>query len=159
MHRNHVTAGWLLATLLLTGCASIKSHLPSVHWPFGKKGGAVPVAVTELELQPSGGAPAAAAPPAVLQYWERNTLVLDLQNVPAAGQVALARRDGNAWPARIAVRMAPQRFEVVEVRGAQRVVLPVATAGEGAVTAELPSGIYDQSTKQITLSWGAKGDF
>jgi hypothetical protein len=151
MHRNRVSGCLLAGVLLLTGCASVKSL-----WPFGKGEGAAPTAVTELEVRsPAADVP----PPGVLQYWQRNTLVLDLQNVPAAGQVVLARREGNSWPARIAVRMAPQRFEVVEVRGAQRLVLPVASAGEGAVTAELPAGIYDPATTQITLSWGAKGEF
>lgn len=160
MHRNHVSLGCLLAgALLFSGCAAIKSH-----WPFGKRSGSAPEAVAELELRPAGEG----ATPAVLQYWQRNTLILDLQNVAAAGQatsgqpagqVILARREGQAWPARMAVRMAPQRFEVVEVRGAQRLVLPVASAGDEAVTAELPPGIYDSSTAQITLSWGARGDF
>ena len=94
----------------------------------------------------------------VEQYWQRNTLVLDLQGAAATGKVILLRRVGNAWPARMALRMAPQRFDVVEVRGAQRLVLPV-SAGDVPVTAELPPGIYDATTPQITLSWGAKGDF
>ncbi len=149
MHRNRISGGWLLAALLLTGCASMKSH-----WPFGKGQGKSPPQVTELELQ----SPASGSPSGILQFWERNTLVLDLQNVPAAGQVVVKRRARNSWPARIAVRMAPQRFEVLEIRGAQRVVLPVA-GGPGAVTAELPPGTYDQSTAALTISWGARGAF
>jgi hypothetical protein len=103
--------------------------------------------------------PATGAAPAVLQFWERNTLVVDLQNVAGAGQAVLVRRAGNSWPARIAVRMAPQRFETLEVRGAQRLVLPVAAEGTGAVTAELPPGIHDQDTAALTISWGGKGAF
>jgi hypothetical protein len=151
MRRNHMSRSALLAAvLLLPGCAAVKSH-----WPFGKAADTAPTAVTELDVRTPEGMP----PPAVLQYWQRNTLILDLQNVAAAGKVMLARQEGKQWPARIAVRMAPQRFEVVEVRGAQRLVLPVASAGEGAVTAELPPGIYDQATAQLTLSWGARSDF
>ena len=147
MHRNRISGVGLLAALLLTGCTAMKSH-----WPFGKGQGASPSPVAELELQ----SPAAGGPPQVLQFWERNTLVLDLQNVPAAGQAVLKRR-GESWPARLALRMAP-RFEVVEVRGAQRVVLPVA-AGAGVVTVELPPGVHDRSTATLTITWGAKGAF
>jgi hypothetical protein len=149
MHRNRISGGWLLAALLLAGCASIKSHLP-----FGKARAPAPEPVSELALaSPAGGASA------VLQFWERNTLVLDLQNVPVAGQVVLSRHNGRSWPARIAVRMAAQRFEVVEVRGAQRMVLPVTASGSGAVTAQLPPGILDSGTAALTISWGARGDF
>lgn len=150
MHRNRVSAGCLLAgVLLLSGCASIKSH-----WPFGKGAAVAAQPVNELELQvPSGG-----AAPAVLQYWERNTLVVDLQSVAGSGEVVLARKTGNNWPARIALRMAPQRYETVEVRGAQRLVLPVA-AGAEATTAELPPGIYEPGTAALTLRWGAKDAF
>jgi hypothetical protein len=59
----------------------------------------------------------------------------------------------------MAVRMAPQRFETLEVRGAQRLVLPVAAAATGAVTAELPPGTYEQGTTELTLSWGASSAF
>jgi hypothetical protein len=149
MHRNRISGGWLLAALLLTSCAAVKAHLP-----FGKARVPAPEAVSELELR----AGTEAAPP-ILQFWERNTLVVDLQNVAAAGRVVLARRSGAGWPARIAVRMAPQRFEVVEVRGAQRLVLPVAASGSGAVTVELPPGIYDPATATLTISWGARAGF
>jgi hypothetical protein len=77
---------------------------------------------------------------------------------PTAGSVKLAREEGHRWPARLAVRMSPARFEVVEVRGAQRVVLPV-SSGAGAVTAELPASTYNESTPALTVSWGAKSAF
>ncbi|MEO6079329.1 MAG: hypothetical protein ABIQ86_06105 [Steroidobacteraceae bacterium] len=151
MHRNRVSAQWLLAgTLLVAGCAT-----GNTHWPFARAATAVPQPVSELELK----LPADGAAPVVLQFWERNTLIVDLQNVASAGQVVLLRRAGNSWPARMAVRMAPQRFETLEVRGAQRLVLPVATSATGAVTADLPPGIHDQGTAAITVSWGAKGSF
>jgi hypothetical protein len=151
MHRNRVSGICLLAgALLLSGCAAIKSH-----WPFARsaKPGPQPVSELELKLPDQGTAPV------VLQFWERNTLIVDLQNVATTGQVVLARSADKRWPARIAVRMAPQRFEVLEVRGAQRVVLPVASAAGSAVTAELPPGTYDQGTAALTISWGAKGAF
>jgi len=151
MHRNRVSGSWLLCgALLLSGCATVKSH-----WPFGKPAQAAPQPVGELEVR----LPAEGAAPVVLQFWERNTLVIDLTGVSSAGQVVLARRADNAWPVRLAVRMAPQRFEVLEVRGAQRVLLPVATTAAGTVTAELPPGVYAAGTAALTLSWGARGTF
>ncbi|MEO6185962.1 MAG: hypothetical protein ABIP38_14210 [Steroidobacteraceae bacterium] len=150
MHRNRVSGSWLLCgVLLLAGCATVKSH-----WPFGRSAPVAPLPVSELDLK----LPVDGATPVVLQFWERNTLVIDLAGVPGSGQVMLVRRDGNAWPARLAVRMAPRRFEVLEVKGAQRIVLPVASA-ESSVTAELPPGIVDPGTAALTISWGAKGAF
>jgi hypothetical protein len=148
MHRNRISGAWLMAALLLAGCASLRAHLP-----FAKARMPVPEPVSELELQlPAGG-----SAPGVQQFWERNTLVVDLQGAPASGQVTLVRRTDRNWPARMAVRMTSQ-IEVVEVRGAQRILLPV-SAGTGAVTAELPPGVYDQATARITLSWGARSAF
>ena len=150
MHRNRVSP-WLLAgALMLSGCATVKSV-----WPFGHRAEAAPQPVSELELQ----LPAEGVAPVVLQFWERNTLVIDLQNVASAGRVVLARRVGNTWPARIAFRMAPNRFELLEVRGAQRVLLPVAAAAGEAVNVELPPGAYAGSTAALAVSWGAKGAF
>jgi hypothetical protein len=148
MHRNRISGVALLAALSLAGCASIKSH-----WPFGRSTAAAPPPVTELELQ----APASGAAAPILQFWERDTLVLDLRDVAAAGQAVLKRQGDNNWPARIAIRMAPQRFEVVEVRGAQRVLLQ--GAGSGVVTVELPPGMYDRATATLTVSWGGKDAF
>jgi hypothetical protein len=151
MHRNRVSGSWLLCgALLLSGCATVKSH-----WPFGKAVQQAPQPVSELEVQLPADGPA----PVLLQFWDRNTLVIDLTAVAGAGQVELVRRMDNAWPARLAIRMAPQRFEVLEVRGAQRVVLPVATAASGAVTAALPPGVYDAGTAALTIKWGAKRSF
>lgn len=147
MHRKRAIV-LLAGVLALDGCAAVKSH-----WPFGHSKVAAPEPVHELAVKVRDD-----QMPIVLQYWERNTLVLDLQSVPGAGSVTLSREEGHRWPARLAVRMPPARFEVVELRGAQRVVLPV-SAGTGVVTAELPPGTYNDSTASLTLSWGAKSAF
>lgn len=149
MRRNRAIL-LLAAGLLATGgCATVKAH-----WPFGKTKGPAPEPVQELQVQ----AVANEAGPTVLQFWERNTLVVDLTNVPAEGQVQLVRDPTRAWPVRVAFRMAPGRFEVLEVVGAQRMVLPVA-AGAGAVTAELPAGAYETATTRLALRWGARSEF
>jgi hypothetical protein len=147
MHRNRAIV-LLAAASVLGGCATVKSH-----WPFGRSRAAAPEPVHELAVKVRDD-----QMPIVLQFWERNTLVLDLQSVPSAGSVTLSREEGHHWPARLALRMPPARFEAVEVRGAQRVVLPV-SAGTGAVTAELPPGAYNEGTASLTLSWGARSAF
>jgi hypothetical protein len=154
MHRNRASVLLLLAgALVLAGCASVKAHMPAMpHWPFGKSV-AAPEPVHELEV----AVPPEQTMPVVLQFWERNTLVIDLQEVASAGQISLSRTEGNRWPARVAFRMSPTRFEVLDVRGAQRVVLPVSSTGPTAVTVELPPSTYSESTVTLTVRWGAKG--
>ena len=155
MHRNRAIAPLSAAVVLLTallgapGCASLQSH-----WPFAAKPVEAPQPVRELAVQ----VPADAPMPVVLQYWERNTLVIDLQGVPGIGSLSLAPEAGHAWPARLAFRMSPTRFQQLDVRGEQRVLLPVA-AGTDATTAVLPAGVYVAATKRLDLSWGAAATF
>ncbi|MGC4028351.1 MAG: hypothetical protein QM696_05745 [Steroidobacteraceae bacterium] len=151
MHRNRALVFASCAGLaLLAGCATVKSH-----WPFGRAAPPPPPAVNELAVTTPGESP----PQVVLQYWERNTLVLDMQNAASTGQILLARREGRIWPARIGFRMSPTRFEALEVRGIQRMVLPVSSEGAGPVTVELPPGVYGPATTQIAVRWGARSSF
>jgi hypothetical protein len=150
MHRNRRILSPLLASLmLLPACTTVKSH-----WPFGKAPQSAAQPVRDLDV----GVSADAAVPVVLQYRERNALVVDLQGVGSTGQVTLTRHEGDTWPVRIAFRMAPTRFEVLEVRGAQRILLAVAV-GVNSTTAELPAGIYNNDTPALTISWGPKSAF
>lgn len=144
-----IHTGLAVAMLLLAGCASLRSH-----WPFAHHG-ASPPAVVELEV----GLPQAGTAPVVLQYWQRNTLVVDLTNVAADGRITLRPGAGRNWPARIAFRMAPLRFEELEVRGAQRLLLPVAAGSTDPMTAELPPGLYGAGTRELVVSWGKAGSF
>jgi hypothetical protein len=142
MRRKQWSFGCLwLGLVLLAACAA------------GRKAGPDPV--REIEILQSADNSAAV----VLQYWERNTLVLDLQSVPATGEVQLARLEGNPWPVRLAFRMSPSRFQTLEVRGAQRVVYPVSTNGLEPVTVVLPPAAYAPNTEQIRLRWGPSSAF
>ena len=89
MHRNRaiLPAAVFTACALLAGCSTVKSL-----WPFGQEEALASPAVNELEVTVPGDS----APQVVLQYWERNTLVLDLQNASSCGQVLLTRREGQA---------------------------------------------------------------
>ena len=150
MHRNRAFPPATLGCLLLLGgCATVKSY-----WPFGEAPEPAPRPVGELVVTVLPDSPQ----PVVLQFWERNTLVVDLQGAASHGQIVLSRREGQDWPARIGFRMSPTRFEQLEVRGAQRIVLPVAAGGADATTVELPPGIFSADTAGIGVRWGLKSD-
>ena len=140
----------LLAALVLGACAQLRGHLPS-QWPFQARSVPAPQAVHELDLHVAPDAPM----PIVLQFWERNTLVVDLQGVASSGELELTPRSGTSWPVRIAFRAAPGRFESLEVTGAQRVLLPVSGAkGSSPITLPLEPSAYASSTARLHLHWG-----
>jgi hypothetical protein len=115
----------------------------------------MPTLVHELRVT----VPADMAMPVVLQFWERNMLVIDLQGVSTAGQIRLSHQEGRPWPARIGFRMSSTRFQQLEVRGEQRIVLNVAGEDGVPVTAGLPPSLFGADTTALTVSWGARGAF
>ena len=133
---------WLLAA---GGC----SHLPhfSPHWPWRHPPAAPPAPVHELDVSGTGSG-------SLAQYWKRNTLVVDLSGAPASGQVVLKPVAGTAWPVRLAFRVVPGRFGVLEVRGAERVTLPITAAGHAPLDLELAPDIYRPDTRDIAVTWG-----
>jgi hypothetical protein len=141
-----VTVGVLALLLLsLSGC----SHLPSMHWPWHHKPAPPPPEVHELDEASEGGASVSFP-----QYWLRNTLVVNLQGASGSGSVVLKPREGTAWPVRIAFKVMPGAIGELEVRGAQRTVLPITPAGTQPILLELSPGIYVPKTPQMTVSWG-----
>ncbi|HTV79642.1 MAG TPA: hypothetical protein VMF03_15405 [Steroidobacteraceae bacterium] len=137
-------AALLAAGLLgLAGCASISAHLPWRH-----KTPPAPEVATALTVASPDGA-AIAWP----QFWQRNDVVLDMTAVSGTGSAVVSPRAGLAWPMRVALRVAPGTVGSVEVRGAQRWVVPVPAAG-APVELELPPGVYRATTQQLTVSWG-----
>lgn len=136
-------AAVLGALLTLGACSHL--HWPSWHWPWHRAPEPAPVPVHVLDVSGS-------ASPA--QYWKRNTLLIDLSAASGAGQVVLTPAGGNPWPVRLAFRVRPGAFGALEVRGAEREVLPIDSSGVSPVDLELPPGIYAASTPRITVSWG-----
>jgi hypothetical protein len=135
----------LAGTLGLGGCASVSKHLP-----WGHKAAPVPEVSTALTVSAPDGA--------ILswpQVWQRNDVVLDMAAVAATGSAVVMPRSGLAWPVRLALRVAPGTIGSIDVRGAQRLVIPVPATGTGTIDLELPPGVYVAATKQITLNWGA----
>jgi hypothetical protein len=96
--------------------------------------------------------------PIVLQFRERNTLVVDLTSVASQGSVVLRPGESGRWPARLALRFQPGRFEAVEVRGAQRVVFPVTDDRKGNATVGVPPAVHPAGTDTLTLRWGSRSE-
>lgn len=128
----------------LAGCASVTAHLPWRH-----KAPPPPEVATALTVATPEGAVVAWP-----QFWLRNDVVLDLSGVAASGSAIVAPRSGLAWPVRIALRVTPGAIGALDVHGAQRWVVPVPATGAASVDLELPPGVYQAATRQITVSWG-----
>jgi hypothetical protein len=128
---------------LAGGCHALR--LPG----WGERIDSGPAVVNELIVS----APDGAAQPSLNQYWVRNTLVIDLQSVAGSGRARLAPKPGAAWPARIAFRVRPGAFGALEVRGDQRVVMPIAPEGGEFRDIELAPGVYTSSTQALEIGW------
>jgi hypothetical protein len=88
------------------------------------------------------------------QVWQRNDVVLDLSGLAGSGSAVVMPRAGLAWPVRVALRVTPGSIGAIDVRGAQRLVMPVPASGAATVDLELPPGVYVAATKQIIINWG-----
>ena len=135
--------GILLLSTLLVGCGHLN------FWPFRHKPTPPPPEVHELDESSDGGA-AATYP----QYWMRNTLIVDLQGVSGTGSVTLKPREHTTWPVRIALKVMPGSVGELEVRAAQRTVLPLTAAGAKPVVLELSPSVYTLKSPQIVVAWG-----
>ena len=140
------------AAMLLSGLLTIAagcSHMPHPHWPWHSKAEPAPVVVHELVITTAEGAEAAYP-----QYWKGNTLVVDLRLGGGQGSAVLKPREHTYWPVRIAFRVLPGQFGALEVRAAQRVVLPITTTGTKPVDLELAPGVFVMKSPQMAVSWG-----
>lgn len=142
-----VTAAMLLTALLTiaAGC----SHLPKMHWPFHRKAAPAPEVVHELVVTTPEGADLT-----LPQYWKGNTLIVDLRLVGGQGSAILKPREHTVWPVRIAFRISPGQFGALEVRAAQRAVLPITATGTQPVDLELAPGVFIMKSPQMVISWG-----
>jgi hypothetical protein len=131
----------------LAGCTSLTAHLP-----WGHKAPPAPEVSTALNVSTPEGA-ALSWP----QFWQRNDVVLDMSAVAGTGSAVVMPRAGLTWPVRVALRVRRGAIGEVEVRGAQRWVVPIAASGAGTVDVELPPGVYVAATKQFTVNWDTAG--
>jgi hypothetical protein len=87
------------------------------------------------------------------QQWRRDTLLVDLRSVSGEGMIDLAPRQGT-WPMRLAFKVTPGAVGVLEIRAAQRSVLPITDSGQGPVELELDPGVYSPAkTAHIEVAW------
>lgn len=143
--QTSAAAGLLAGALLgVAGCTSLSAHLPWRH-----AAPPPPEVSTALTVATPDGAPVAWP-----QFWQRHDVLLDLSGVAPSGAVVIAPRAGLAWPVRIAFRVIPGAFGAIDVHGAQRWVVPVPAAGAAPVDIEVPPGVYQPATRQLTVSWG-----
>ena len=140
-----------LVVAAVAGCGHMPQwpSAPHLHWPFGHRASPAPEPVEELVIEPGGN-----PPPAFLQFWERNTLVVDMRSATGTGTVTLTPRAHTVWPVRIAFRVTPGAIGQLEVQGAERSVFPVASTGAAPVDLELGPSAYTQRTPTLTLAWG-----
>jgi hypothetical protein len=138
----------LFTALAAAGCGHLSPHWPWHHQPAPP---AAPVHELDISRAPDG-APAADAYP---QLWKRNTLVVDLSAASGSGSITLKPPAGTTWPVRLALRIMPGSIGELDVRGAQRLILPVTPSGGKPVDLELAPGVYTSSTLQLTVSWGS----
>ena len=118
--------------------------------PWQKSAPPAPESVSELLELATDGTVTQAFP----QYWKRNTLVVDMQTAAASGTLILKPREGARWPARLAFRVTPGSIGVLEVRAAQRMLIPVTKEGTKPVDVELIPGVYTLASEQVTIQWG-----
>jgi hypothetical protein len=141
---------FVAAAALLAGCSTMVagcSHMP--QWPWHRQPASGPQVVHELVITTPQGAEAAYP-----QYWKGNTLIVDLRLGGSRGNAVLKPREHTVWPVRIAFRVTPGQFAVLEVRAAQRAVLPVTPAGTQPVDLELEPGVFIMKSPQIAVAWG-----
>jgi hypothetical protein len=147
---RHCARGLCLLTAAL--CLSAPAwalHLPSLHWPWHHHHATGPEAVHELTIQMQDG-----AAKAIPQYWDRNTLLLDMTAVSGEGSAMVAPRPGTGWPVRLEFRVQSGSIGNLEVSGVQRVLFSVPTQGAPSVL-HLDPGVYLATTAAITLHWSA----
>ena len=149
----HAVTRAMLLTALLTIAAGC-SHLPHPHWPFHRKPAPAPQVVHDLVITTLDGADLA-----LPQYWKGNTLVVDMRLAGGQGSAVLKPREHTVWPVRISFRVMPGQFGALEVRAAQRVVIPITTTGTKPVDLELAPGVFIMKSPQIAASWGPSSAF
>jgi hypothetical protein len=129
------------AAVLLCACLGACA----VHWPWQHRLRPAPQPVQELSLQPAA---------AILQFWHRNALLLDLSALSGDGAVTLGAPAGHGWPIRLEFRVRPGSIARLEVQGSERVVFEIPTQGAPMVL-KLSPEVYVPGTAQITVRWSA----
>ncbi len=139
----------VLAAAVLFALPAWALHWPALHWPWHHSASGPPQPVQALAIDAAGQT--------IQQYWDRNTLLLDLTQVRADGSAQLTPLAGSGWPVRLEFRVRPGSTGRLEVRAAQRLIFAVPAQG-GPVVLKLDPGVYQPDSAQISLRWSAADD-
>jgi hypothetical protein len=142
-------------TIALPAMLSLALAACAMHWPWQRRPAPPPQPVHQLAIVADVSAGAAAA--RIVQYWDRNALLLDLTAVGGEGGAMLAPIKALGWPIRLEFRVQPGGIGRLEVMGVQRVVYEVPASG-APLLLKLPPSAYRADTTQITLRWSAADD-
>ena len=134
-----------MLSLSLSACA--------MHWPWQRRPLPPPPPVHQVTIV--ADAPVAAT--TIVQYWDRNTLLLDLTAVGGEGGAIMTPIKALGWPVRLEFRVRPGSIGRLEVLAAQRVVYGVPAQGAPLLLKLAPSA-YHADTAQIMLRWSAADD-
>ena len=140
-----------LALAVAPACPALALHLP---WHHRAHRAPVAAPVPGLNIVVAGQPAGTAAVP---QSWQRNTLLVDLTQLPDAGSATLTPPPNTGWPARLAFRVRPGGIASLTVEGAQRVQFTLPARG-AAMTLQLDPGVYVVKTPTLTLHWSAADD-
>jgi hypothetical protein len=144
MRPQHRALAWL-GCLALAGCAW--------HWPWTHRAPPAPRPVHDISIEAPSGADSQAVA-RIEQYWDRNTLLLDLTGLVGDGEVTLAPSAVHGWPIRLEFRVQPGAIARLEVQASARVVFEVPSQGAPLVFKLAPDA-YGPHSAHITLRWSA----
>lgn len=133
--------GALVALGLAAGLSACAAHWPALHWPWTHRAAPAPQPVSVLSVEGAG---------AIVQYWDRNTLQVDLTAESGDGSAVL--RAPHGWPIRLEFKVRPGSFGRLEVVGRDRVVFDVPAQG-GPTVLPLAPAAYAPDTPQIAIRW------
>ena len=150
---NNMPSSTTCRNLALIATLSLSVSACAMHWPWTRRPVPPPQPVHQVTIVPD----APLAPSALAQYWDRNTLQLDLTAVSGEGGASVTPIKALGWPVRLEFRVRPGSIGRLEVIGAQRVVFAIPAQG-APLLLKLAPGAYDADTAQITVRWSAAGD-
>jgi len=151
MHDMPGSSTWRRFALIATLSLSVSAC--ALHWPWKRRPAPAPQPVHQVTIAPDASASAAS----ITQYWDRNTLLLDLSSVGGEGGASITPIQALGWPVRLEFRVQPGSIARLEVLAAQRVVYQVPSQG-APLLLKLAPGAYRADTAQITIRWSAAAD-
>jgi len=144
--------GLARSAAVLAAVVGLGTTLPAwaLHWPWQHHARRTPAQAVSVLAVAQGAR--------IAQYWDRNTLLVDLTRLRGAGSATLTPLPAQGgWPVRLEFRVQPGTIARLQVRGAQRVTFVVPAHGAAEVL-KLDPGVYLADTARLTLRWRAADD-